>query len=127
MIIMEIKSNSRNTYKESTTITLRNISKISLNQWYAGSFWAKRKKIKDDYYWLIKSQCSKVFPKTDQYNVEYEFGFKKRPLDASNAIAMVKMIEDVLFESDSYKIVKKISISSTKADDDYVCITVHRL
>jgi hypothetical protein len=58
------------------------------------------------------------------YEVDYNFGFSKRPLDASNAIAMVKMIEDVLFESDSYKTVKRISISSNKSKEDYVHIIV---
>jgi hypothetical protein len=101
------------------------MSKISLNQWYAGSFWANRKKIKDDYYWLIKSQCKKVFPKDRKYDVEYEFGFKSRPLDTSNTIAMVKMIEDVIFESDSYKIVKNITMSSNKSDTNYVKITIN--
>lgn len=125
MIYMETKKHTKNTLKKSTIIILKGISKISLNKWYAGSFWAERKKIKDDYYWLIKSQYKHVFPKTKQYEVEYIFGFKNRPLDASNSIAMAKMIEDVLFESDSYKIIKKLTLSSNKSKEDIVTIIVN--
>jgi hypothetical protein len=95
-----------------------------LNQFYSGRHWSKRHKLVDDYYWIIKSQTKKFFEKTGTYEVDYEFGFKKNPLDASNTTAMVKLIEDVLFENDGYKIVKKITISSNKSKEDYVKILI---
>jgi hypothetical protein len=68
-----------------------------------------------------------VFPKDKNYEVEYVFGFRTRPLDASNTIAMVKMIEDIIFEDDGYKTVNKIIISSEKSRSDYIKIIVNEL
>ena len=50
---------------------------------------------------------------------------KHDPLDASNCVAMVKLIEDVIFEDDNYKIVESINIKSRKAKFDNVEIEVH--
>lgn len=127
MINMETKNNTGNIYRRSTKILLKGITKISLNKWYAGTFWAKRKKIKDEYTLLVRNQFKYVFPKDKNYEVEYVFGFRTRPLDASNTIAMVKMIEDIIFEDDGYKTVNKIIISSEKSRSDYIKIIVNEL
>lgn len=108
-------------------ITLKNLPKISLNKWYASEHWTKRKRIKDEYKLLVKSQFKHVFSKDGQYRVEYMFCFKNRPLDASNCIAMVKMIEDIIFEDDKYDIVLKLSLSSKKGLSDYVIINVNQI
>ena len=105
-------------------IKLFDLPKISLNKWYAGMHWTKRKQIKDNYTMIVKSQCKEVLPKDKVYSVEYQCYFKSRPLDASNCVAMVKMIEDIIFEDDSYKIVQDIKISSEKANQDLVIIKI---
>ena len=105
-------------------IILKDLPKISLNKWYAGMHWTKRKKIKDNYTLIVKSQFNKKLPKTNTYNTEYHFTFKSRALDASNCVAMVKMIEDIIFENDSYKIVKSILITSNKGLEDSVKIKI---
>lgn len=105
-------------------ITLKDLPKLSLNEWYAGNHWTKRKEIKDRYYWLIKSQLKTVFSKLNRYDVSYTFYFKSKPLDASNCIAMTKLIEDIIFEDDSYKIIESITIQSKKGQSDYVEIEV---
>ena len=105
-------------------IILKDLPKISLNKWYAGMHWTKRKKIKDNYTLIVKSQFNKTLSKTNTYNTEYHFTFKSRALDASNCVAMVKMIEDIIFENDSYKVVKSILITSDKGLEDSVKIKV---
>lgn len=105
-------------------IILKNLPKISLNKWYSGMHWTKRKKIKDNYTTIVKSQFNKTLPKTNTYNTEYHFTFKSRALDASNCVAMVKMIEDIIFENDSYKVVKSILITSDKGLEDSVKIKI---
>lgn len=109
------------------TIILKDLPKISLNQWYSGTHWSERVKIKNTYKVLVKSQCKHVFKKDFKYSVTYHFGFKNNPLDASNCVAMVKMIEDILFEDDGYKIVVNINILSTKSDKDFVKININKL
>ncbi len=108
-------------------IILKDMPKVSLNQWYSGTHWTKRKKLKDKYKILIKSQFKGVFSKEKKYIVSYDFNFKKRPLDASNCVAMVKMIEDIIFEDDSYKIVKGIEITSNKYDKDCVLVKIKEI
>lgn len=108
-------------------IILKDLPKISLNKWYSGMHWTKRKKIKDNYTLLVKSQFNKTLPKSNTYKVAYNFTFKSRALDASNCVAMVKMIEDIIFENDSYKIVKSISITSQKGAEDSVKIKIDLL
>ena len=105
-------------------IILRNLPKISLNQWYSGMHWTKRKQIKDNYTLIVRSQFSNVLGKDNIYNTEYHFTFKSHPLDASNCVAMVKMIEDIIFENDSYKIIHSILITSSKGVEDKVEILI---
>ena len=105
-------------------ITLYNLPKISLNKWYAGMHWTKRKKIKDNYTQIVRSQFSNTLTRDNTYKVEYHFTFKSRPLDASNCVAMVKMIEDIIFETDSYKVVTELVITSSKGLEDKVIIKV---
>ena len=108
-------------------IKLEGLPKVSLNKWYAGTHWTSRKKLKDTYTLIIKSQFKDVLSKEKQYEVKYDFNFNKRPLDASNCVAMVKMIEDVIFEDDSYKIVKKIIITSNKSKEENLIIKIKEL
>ena len=105
-------------------ILLKDLPKISLNKWYAGMHWTKRKKIKDNYTQIVSSQFSKILSKDRTYQVEYHFTFKSRPLDASNCVAMVKMIEDIIFETDSYKVVTELVITSSKGLEDKVQIKI---
>ena len=105
-------------------IILTGLPKVSLNLFYSGVHWSKRKKLKDKYKLLIKSQFKQVLSKDKTYDVEYTFNFKTRPLDASNCVAMVKLIEDVIFEDDNYKIVESITIKSRKAKFDNVEIEI---
>ena len=106
------------------TIIFKDLPKVSLNKWYAGMHWTKRKKIKDSYTQIVRSQFTEVLSKDKLYNVEYHFTFKNRPLDASNCVAMVKMVEDIIFEDDSYKIVHSILISSGKGERDTLEINI---
>lgn len=109
-------------------ITLRNLPKISLNKWYSGIHWAKRKQIKDTYKILIQSQFKEVFPKSGKYAVTYVFYFKSRPLDCSNACGgMVKLIEDVIFEDDNYRIVESVTVIVKKDSDERVEISIQNL
>ena len=86
-----------------------------MNKWYAGTHWTARKKIKDAYKKLIKHKVE-----DGEYDVEYTFYFKSRPLDATNTIAMAKMIEDIIFKNDSYKKIKSVTLKSRKSKNDYV-------
>lgn len=105
-------------------IELFDLEKISLNVWYSSSHWSKRKKIKDKYKLMVKSQFKRVFSKEKTYDVCYTFNFIKRPLDASNCVAMLKMIEDIIFQDDSYKIIKKLTIKSRKSTKNSVIIEI---
>lgn len=109
------------------TIILKDLPKHSLNKVYSGVHWMKRKKDKDDYKLIISSQFKKVYPKDNIYHVSYEFGFKSRVLDVSNTVYMLKMIEDVIFEDDTYKIIPELTIRSIKASEDYVKIEIKQL
>lgn len=106
-------------------IILKDLPKVSLNKWYEGFHWSKRKQIKDIYKLLL----SKIKPlsKEKSYKCEYIFKFKNKPLDASNCVAMLKMIEDILFENDSYKIITEITIKSMKGNSDIVEINIEEL
>jgi hypothetical protein len=108
-------------------IVLKGLPKHSLNEIYAGKSWHVRKKDKDTYTLLTKSQCKELFSKDKQYEVDYDFYYKNRALDISNTVYSLKMIEDILFEDDSYKIIKKLSITSNKGPEDKVVITVKEL
>jgi hypothetical protein len=104
-----------------TTIELE-LPKISLNDWYAGKHWTERKQIKDAYKIKIGSIVKEKFDAP--CTVTYRFEFKSRPLDCSNCMAMVKMIEDSLFPDDGVKIVKQITISSEKSNRDLVTVAI---
>ena len=106
------------------TIILKDLPKVSLNVWYSSKHWSFRKKIKDNYTLIVKSQFKQVLPASNSYDTEYHFTFKSRPLDASNCVAMVKMIEDIIFESDGYKVIKSILITSSKGAEDKVEILI---
>lgn len=105
-------------------ITLYNLPKHSLNEIYAGKHWTKRKKIKDAYKLIIQNQFKEVLSKDKTYRVCYHFNFNKSPLDVSNTVYMLKMIEDIIFEDDSYKIITDISIKVSKANNDFVNIKI---
>ena len=109
------------------TIILEGLPKVSLNEWYSGNHWANRKRLKDIYKLIVKSQFKHVFGKDKQYVCIYSFTFKSHPLDASNCIAMVKMIEDIMFEDDKWDIVKQITVLSNKGKEDLVTITIEEI
>lgn len=95
-----------------------------MNKWYASQHWSIRKNMKDNYKLIVKGQFKEVFSKLNKYRVDYTFCFKSRPLDASNCVAMLKLIEDIIFEDDSPKIITEITIKSRKAKEDEVIINV---
>ena len=107
-------------------IILKDLPKVSLNVWYSSKHWSFRKKLKDNYTLIVKSQFKDVLPASESYDTEYHFTFKSRPLDASNCVAMVKMIEDIIFESDGYKVIKSILITSEKGAEDKVEIKINK-
>jgi hypothetical protein len=112
---------------EETSIILKDLPKVSLNKWYAGIHWTKRNETKNNYKLIVRSQFKKVFPKDMSYECEYIFHWKKNPLDTSNCVAMVKLIEDVLFEDDKHDIVPKITIQSKKAKEEFVEINIKEI
>lgn len=105
-------------------IELYDLPKISLNQWYSGISWKTRKRQKDTFAFLVRSRCKHFFKKDKVYRVSYSFYFKSKPLDTSNCVGMLKMIEDVLFEDDTYKIIPEINVKSIKSNRDRVVIEV---
>ena len=107
-------------------IILKDLPKVSLNVWYSSKHWSFRKKLKDNYTLIVKSQFKEVLPASNSYDTEYHFTFNSRPLDASNCVAMVKMIGDIIFESDGYKVIKSILITSTKGAEDVVEIKINK-
>lgn len=108
--------------KELTRLVFKDLPKISLNEWYAGTHWTQRKKIKDFYKLWIESVYKKKFRKPCK--VDYLFEFKKHSLDASNCVAMLKLIEDVLFPLDSPKIIKGIYVGSARGQEDKVTVII---
>ena len=102
-------------------IILYDLPKLSLNKWYAGAHWTERKRIKDNYSLIIRNQFNVTLSKEKKYHVSYSFLFKGSPLDASNCGAMVKLIEDIIFEDDNYKIIKSITIQSGKSKKKDSC------
>ena len=89
--------------------------------------WKKRADDKKTYTFLIKSQFKQVLKADKVYSVTYEFVFKNKPLDTSNTVYMLKMIEDVLFEDDTYKIIPELRIKSTKGKEDLVIINIKQI
>jgi hypothetical protein len=105
-----------------TTIIIEGLPKISLNEWYAGTHWSERKRIKDVYKLIIRSRH--IEPFTEPCDVEYLFEFQSKPLDCSNCVAMLKMIEDCLFPKDGIKVVRSIKLISRKGMKDKVTIQI---
>ena len=101
--------------------------KISLNEWYAGKHWTNRRNFKNAYIVFVKSQFKGVFLKDKQYSISYFFEFKSNPLDCSNCVAMVKLVEDIIFESDSPRTIKSITIESKKGESDKLIIQITEL
>lgn len=100
-----------------------NLPKVSFNKFYESKHWGFRTGMKKKYSRILGMHyncidCSK------QYDVEYTFQFKIKPLDATNTMGMVKMIEDVLFKNDGYKVVLSVRTSSSKGKKDSVEIKV---
>ena len=111
-------------------IVLNGLPKVSLNRWYSSSHWSQRTKLKNDYKLLIRSQLGRnfvPFTKDAEYETEYNFYFRIKPHDCTNNVAMVKLIEDVIFEDDAYSIIKSVKITSEKAKRDYVEIKINQL
>lgn len=105
-------------------ITLKDLPKISLNDWYSGGHWRERKKIKDTYTIIVRNQCTKVFPEDNKYNIVYTFYFNSHPLDSTNCVAMAKMIEDIIFKDDKHDIVLSTTLRSRKDKDERVEIEI---
>lgn len=108
-------------------IILRGLPKISLNKFYSGIHWSKRMKVKNEFGLIIKSQHKGVFGKKLSYTVIYYFYFKSRPLDTDNCSAMIKLINDWLFEDDTYLIIPTIVIHSILDKDERVEIIVKKI
>ena len=124
---LETKNSMSNTSEKYTEIILINLPKISVNEWYSGNHWTKRQAIKTKYKWLVKSQFKGIFSKENEYEVTYSFEFKSNPLDCSNCVAMVKLVEDIIFESDSPKIVKSVTLLSVKGKSDKLTIKIKEI
>lgn len=101
--------------------------KVSSNLIYSGKHWSERAKLKDQMIWAMFGL--KKLKAVDVCEIEFEFKFKKNPLDCDNCSYLSKMILDCLvhykiLKDDNYKIVNKISLSSEKGDKDSVKITI---
>jgi len=103
-------------------IVFTGLPKISLNEWYAGKHWSERVEWKNTYKLMIRNKYKGLI--TFPADVEYQFEFKNNPLDCSNCVAMVKMIEDVIFEKDSPKFVRSVKVRSKKGTQDKVNIII---
>ena len=79
--------------------------------------------MKDAFKEIVRKQTNYVGEK--KCNVKYQFEFKTKPLDASNTIGMIKMIEDILWIDDSYKIIQQMCIESRKGIQDKLTITIY--
>ena len=108
-------------------IVLQDLPKHSLNEIYAGIHYRTRKKHKDTFKLIVKNQFKHVFSRDKRYRVSYVFEWCKRPLDASNCVYMLKMIEDIIFEDDNYKIIPELNIKSVKAKTDQIIIKIQQL
>ena len=99
-------------------LKLVNPPKVSLNEWYGGKHWSERSKLKNNYQWIVFEAFKEL--RENKINepcaVTYNFiwGKSSRPLDASNCVAMVKLIEDQIFKSDAPHIVTQLTIASIK-------------
>jgi len=100
--------------------------KVSSNAVYAGTHWAVRKRIADDYHeavWIAVKEAGwrKGRPKlTFPVSVAYKFFLPGRQLDASNLGIMCKLVEDGLVREgvlpdDGPEYVEEITLSSGRA------------
>lgn len=110
---------------------LSDLPKVSLNDFYSGGHWGSRKKLKDWYKLLVNSQIKETLPFFNDtkkiYYVEFNFEFKRNPLDWDNCAGMSKMIQDCLFKQDGFKQIRKGSVSSNKGMRDIVMINVFEI
>jgi|ETNvirnome_6_100_1030635.scaffolds.fasta_scaffold19507_2 hypothetical protein len=90
------------------------------NKIYSGIHWSERKRIKNDFYWWVKSLNIKVcIDNTKSQALGIYFTFKKNAFDCDNCSFMGKMIIDSLvtigiFKDDSPKYISSITYSSRK-------------
>ncbi len=112
-------------------VSLKITSALSLNKIYAGIFWAKRKKQKDNVKTLVKIALrGKKKIKFDK-PVEIEMQFNSR-LDVSNHAYIFKMIEDAIkergiIEDDTDKYVKKCVMQKQDVFDGViVCVKEYK-
>ena len=87
------------------------LPKFSLNQRYSGH-WADFHEIKKAYRLIMAPKVKKLTFKCD---VKYVFEFRRNPLDNTNCISMIKVIEDIIWPNDAPNIVRTITIESFKS------------
>jgi hypothetical protein len=103
------------------------------NKYYAGMHFRARQKLADDWHILTMSAIReyKIW-KVEHYPVELEFNFffKSHPQDVSNTSITAKMIEDGLVKDgilldDKWNLVRKMTLTSTKADKNIIQVKIH--
>lgn len=106
----------------------------SLNQWYSGGHWSKRKKVADEWHdavWAVMRE-KKIKPITDfPISVTYRF-YMKRLLDPSNTITAPKLIEDGLVKAgiipdDTARYIGRIVLDAPEKGNDRVVVTIDTL
>ena len=113
-----------------TTLQLPDNLKVSLNQYYAGMHWTKRKKLKDDYLIWFSQYKNKFQKFTSQVEIQFDFHFRKQPLDCDNCVAIAKMVTDCMIKADiiqddSYKHIVKVAYTSKKTkDENYIDVEI---
>lgn len=75
-------------------IVLHNERPVSLNQWYSGQHWTKRKREAERVHALVRAQLHGRKAYTTPVHITVTAYFKNRPQDASNIVA--KIYEDAL-------------------------------
>ena len=100
--------------------------KVSTNKIYAGTHWRTRAKHKEQMLEVFKDMKAK--PYDCVVDLHMDFHLKGRALDSSNCSYMFKIIEDCLVKSgyitnDTIKYVRRVSMESYKAEENYVEIT----
>jgi len=96
----------------------------SLNDYYAGEHWSKRKQTRDQWHLLVKSKAPNVHVEDYPVSVECEvrFGDGRKQLDSVNTAAVCKVITDGLQEcgvldGDSPEYVREVTLRSVMHDD----------
>ena len=102
--------------------------KLSTNKIYEGVHWSERKKHKDLFLWSFVGIASKIKP-VQSCDLEFEFGFKSKPLDVDNCSYMTKILIDCLrhyrkIPDDTPDFVYSIKISSKKSNKNNVVIKI---